>query len=37
MKPYFKIKEMPEVYDRYFWDTLLTCNFSIYKKDTCKL
>ena len=26
-----------EVYNRYSWDSLLTCNVSIYKKDTYKI
>ena len=25
-----------EVYNRAIWNSLFTCNFSIYKKDTCK-
>ena len=25
-----------KVYNRYFWDSLFTCNVSIYKKDTYK-
>ena len=30
-------KEIQELYDKVIWDSLFTCNFSIYKKDTGKL
>ena len=31
------VQSNEEVYNIYFWDSLFTFNFSIYKKDTCKL
>ena len=31
------VRTTEEVCNRVIWDSLFTCNFSIYKKDTCKL
>ena len=31
------VQSNEEVYNIYFWDSLFISNFSIYKKDTCKL